>query len=730
VVLGEPGSGKTMLMVRLVLDLLQCRSPGEAVPVLMSVASWNLTTEDFHSWMTNQLLIAHPALAVSSSSNGTGGSRAEALLRAGLVIPILDGFDELLVTVRGQALAQINNQLRPGVRLVITSRTAEYLAAAHPAAGPEITLSAAAVELCPLDMSDVIAYLRQASGGPRSASRWDPVFAALTRGGALAEVFSNPLMVGLARMIYNPRPGELAGTLPDPTELCLFGGEESIKGHLLDAFIPAAYRSDHTEGSTRTRWNAQQAEGWLTFLACYLEQVVREPGFAWWDLIKASPTITSVASGTVAGIAVIIPIVSVFIFLKVALIIHFHNRFLLNYFHVNGYFQPPIFWPYYYSGYWGWVGKITLSCGAAGGIASLFVAIGPHGSGLSQSQAARWHGRDAAVGRILLGLLYATVYCLIAVVTIDFTLGWPNLSSFASAIWLATVLAVGIAAGLAAGNRRFRAATVAVLVIGAMVGVPFLLYRYPAAGYAVGFAASLAAGVAVMARGHSIDYPSRAIRWRPRRGIIGGILSAVVVTVLAGIATRQLSVALIFGIMIGLGATVIVGFERVPGDLEAAASPAGVLKRDRSATLTLSFVTAIAAALAVGLGTFLETNKLLGIYNVSSIADGIVFGLSIGPAVGFAFGFALNGYGSMWPQWVFAREVLTIRRRVPRRLIAFLSDAHERGVLRQVGPIYQFRHIELQRRLASQGRKEGRPNQSTLSPCGSGVLATTARCVD
>ena len=34
--------------------------------------------------------------------------------------------------------------------------------------------------------------------------------------------------------------------------------------------------------------------------------------------------------------------------------------------------------------------------------------------------------------------------------------------------------------------------------------------------------------------------------------------------------------------------------------------------------------------------------------------------------------------------------------------MTFLSDAHERGVLRQVGPVYQFRHIELQRWLASQ----------------------------
>ena len=41
VVLGEPGSGKTMLMVRLVLDLLARRVSGGPVPVLVSLASWN-----------------------------------------------------------------------------------------------------------------------------------------------------------------------------------------------------------------------------------------------------------------------------------------------------------------------------------------------------------------------------------------------------------------------------------------------------------------------------------------------------------------------------------------------------------------------------------------------------------------------------------------------------------------------------------------------------------------
>ncbi|WP_322779777.1 hypothetical protein [Frankia sp. Cas4] len=49
-----------------------------------------------------------------------------------------------------------------------------------------------------------------------------------------------------------------------------------------------------------------------------------------------------------------------------------------------------------------------------------------------------------------------------------------------------------------------------------------------------------------------------------------------------------------------------------------------------------------------------------------------------------------------------AQAWLAMRGRLPRELMAFLADAHEhRGVLRQVGTVYQFRHVELQRRLAN-----------------------------
>ncbi len=47
------------------------------------------------------------------------------------------------------------------------------------------------------------------------------------------------------------------------------------------------------------------------------------------------------------------------------------------------------------------------------------------------------------------------------------------------------------------------------------------------------------------------------------------------------------------------------------------------------------------------------------------------------------------------------RWTLIHKRRRPQ--LALFEDALDRQVLRQVGPVYQFRHAELQDHLAAQG---------------------------
>jgi hypothetical protein len=58
------------------------------------------------------------------------------------------------------------------------------------------------------------------------------------------------------------------------------------------------------------------------------------------------------------------------------------------------------------------------------------------------------------------------------------------------------------------------------------------------------------------------------------------------------------------------------------------------------------------------------------------------------------------GQGTAWVGFVLARPWLALRRGLPWRLMRFLEDAHQRGILRQAGAVYQFRHGKLQDYLA------------------------------
>ena len=53
-----------------------------------------------------------------------------------------------------------------------------------------------------------------------------------------------------------------------------------------------------------------------------------------------------------------------------------------------------------------------------------------------------------------------------------------------------------------------------------------------------------------------------------------------------------------------------------------------------------------------------------------------------------------------WPVFALASLWLGARRRLPLRLMGFLDDAYRLGLLRIVGPVYQFRHAALQDHLA------------------------------
>jgi hypothetical protein len=116
-----------------------------------------------------------------------------------------------------------------------------------------------------------------------------------------------------------------------------------------------------------------------------------------------------------------------------------------------------------------------------------------------------------------------------------------------------------------------------------------------------------------------------------------------------------------------------------------------VLARDRQAALLLWIVGGLGVGFAGGLVGGLGLGFAGGLG--ARIAGGLGSGLVVGIAVSESW--------TAWPSYMRARGRLALRHQLPWSLMSFLADAHRRGVLRQVGAVYQFRHIDLQHRLAT-----------------------------
>lgn len=292
VILGAPGAGKSVMALLLTLEMLTAREEGSPVPVLLSLSSWNPTIEHLLAWIVRRIREDYPGLA---NTDLYGHDAPQRLLGEGKVIPVLDGLDEIPKELRAESISGIVRAFGRSQPFIITCRIEEYEDAV--ASAGHVLGSAAVVEIMPIDISQIIAYL--SSLGPASQARWSPVFARLQQdpNGPIAIALSTPLAVWLARIAYSDagsRPEELL----DSTR---FYNQEAIEDHLLDAFVPAVYNSRPSAPGDRPRMRVDpgDADRWLRFLARSLsrDSVAARRGLytgdqtdiAWWRLYQAVP---------------------------------------------------------------------------------------------------------------------------------------------------------------------------------------------------------------------------------------------------------------------------------------------------------------------------------------------------------------------------------------------------------------------------------------------------------
>jgi hypothetical protein len=124
----------------------------------------------------------------------------------------------------------------------------------------------------------------------------------------------------------------------------------------------------------------------------------------------------------------------------------------------------------------------------------------------------------------------------------------------------------------------------------------------------------------------------------------------------------------------------------VPTPASPSAKPAATYRADLRASLTAGLMGGLAAGFAAGIASGLEF--------------GPTFGLETAAIFGLAIGLIIALIASQAQLLKLTQLALAIHARGSIRFISFLEEALRLQVLRQSGPVYQFRHAALQDRLA------------------------------
>jgi len=125
-IVGSPGVGKTVLLLKLALELLEKADiqKKEAFPVIFNLASWSNKYENFDDWL----------ISVLNSGEGLSKDFAGKLLKEERIIFLLDGLDELArnedeetaARKRAKCLQSLNDYLDRGKKVIICCRVNEF----------------------------------------------------------------------------------------------------------------------------------------------------------------------------------------------------------------------------------------------------------------------------------------------------------------------------------------------------------------------------------------------------------------------------------------------------------------------------------------------------------------------------------------------------------------------------------------------------------------------------
>lgn len=236
-ILGAPGAGKTTLLLDLARHLLEeaRRDETRPIPVIFNLSSWAQQRPPLDKWLVQEL----------RDQYSLSKRFAQQWLKENIVLPLLDGLDEVAEPQRAGCVATINSfmQEHGAEGIVVCSRIADYQAI-----GARLSLDVA-VQVQPLDDAQIAQYLDWV-GEPLAG-----VKAVLDQDDDLRTLARAPLMLNILALAYEGRrPEELLG-LETATQ----------RRHLFDRYVRRMF--ERPARSDPKRYTRKQTLCWLRWLA-------------------------------------------------------------------------------------------------------------------------------------------------------------------------------------------------------------------------------------------------------------------------------------------------------------------------------------------------------------------------------------------------------------------------------------------------------------------------------
>ena len=234
-VLGEPGSGKTTILLQLAEELLQqaMADQNHPIPVIFNLSSWSGTRESIADWLIEELHIQYQI----------NKSIAQGWLQAQQLLLLLDGLDEVEEEWRNSCVEEINqfSQEWGRTEIVVASRLQDY----------QILFSRLrlqkAIYLEPLTPAAVRDYL--AAGNLEATAQM------LAEDQALQELAATPLMLHIIALAVEEGVPEHPNQQPSSTS--------QRRKHLFNGYIQRMFaRKD-----SHVPYSQKQSLHWLKQLA-------------------------------------------------------------------------------------------------------------------------------------------------------------------------------------------------------------------------------------------------------------------------------------------------------------------------------------------------------------------------------------------------------------------------------------------------------------------------------